>query len=184
MDNKLRRHIIDYDSKTGEILLEKEYDVKPKLIMSNTRRKFIKSFIESSPEYSIDAYLGYFFKITKFLEQNTNRVVNRKSGKWLENQPMINADLEELLEISRTTLHRFISESKTKGYIRKVANEKDYAYYVNPIYCCNGNGVSPELYLIFEGDEKLEANISELDRIVIRDYLGLLKRKEHINENR
>ena len=126
MNDKLRRHIIDYDSTTGEVLLEKEYDVKPKLIMSNTRRKFIKSFIETSPEYSTDAYLGYFFKLTKFLEQNTNRIVKKKTGKWLENQSMSNADIEETLDVSRTTLHRFMTESKARGYIRKGQQDHDF----------------------------------------------------------
>ena len=176
---KVIRRYLDYDDATGEVVRTDEYPLQYSLMMKNSNRKFVKSFIEINPEYSKDAYLGYFSKLIRFLEQNTNRLVVYKKesnkDKWVGNSPLTNSQMMETLGCSRTTLFRFLSESKQLGTIRKIKTEDGDVYYVNPAYCCNGNGVTPELYLIFEGDETLESQITDSDRKVIQEYLGVFK---------
>ena len=178
---KVIRRYFDYDDSTGEVVRSDEYQLQNSLMMKNSNRRFIKSFIESYPEYTKDAYLGYFTKLMRCLEQNTNRLVifNDETKRWLTNQPMTNSEMKELLDVSRTTIFRFLSESKDKGIIKKVKTEEGEVYYVNPVYCCNGNGVSPELYLIFEGDALLEQHLSMSDKRIIAEYLGVFRNEKH-----
>ena len=164
---KVIRRYYDYDDSTGEIVRSDEYQLKHSLMMKNSNRRFIKSFIETYPDYSKDAYLGYFTKLIRHLEQNTNRlVIHEESDKrWLDNQAMTNQQMKDVLSVSRTTLFRFLSESKEKNIIKKVKKDEGEVFYVNPVYCCNGNGVTPELYLVFEGDPLLEDQMTMNDKI-------------------
>jgi len=178
---KVIRRYFDYDDITGEVVRTDEYPLQHSLMMKNSSRKFVKSFTEINPEYDKDAHLGYFSKLIRFLEQNTNRLVIQKSNlddnKWVDNHPLTNSDMMGILSCSRTTLFRFLSESKKIGTIRKIKTEDGDVYYVNPAYCCNGNGVTPELYLIFEGDNTLESQITSADKKVIQEYLGVFKKQ-------
>ena len=184
MSRKVIRRYYDLDGDTGEVIRQDEYPLKSSLMMKNSNRRFVKSFVENDPEYTKDAYLGYFSKLIKFLEQNTNRLVSYKneqdSNKWVGNHSLTNSDIMGILKCSRTTLFRFISESKELGIIRKIKTEEGDIYYVNPAYCCNGNGVTPELYLIFEGDRTLESQITSADRKIIREYLGVFRTQKDV----
>ena len=61
-----------------------------------------------------------------------------------------------------------------KGYVRKSSIRGGSAsYYMNPVYALNGEGVSVELYLIFEGVESFESKLSKKDKKLINHYLGI-----------
>ena len=61
-----------------------------------------------------------------------------------------------------------------KGYIRKSSIRGGGAsYYMNPVYALNGEGVSVELYLIFEGVKSFESKLSKKDKELINHYLGI-----------
>ena len=80
----------------------------------------------------------------------------------------------KMLDISKASFYRFIKESLDHGYMRKSSIKGGVSsYYINPIFALNGEGVSAELYLIFEGVESFESSLSKRDEEIIKNYLGV-----------
>ena len=174
---RVGRKSIDFNMDTGAIINEKEYLISNSSLILNTgKKRFLKKMYRQNPEFTKASYLGYWYLLLDFLEMNTNRLVVRKkaSGKWLESQPITNEFICEQLKISKASYYRFIKECMEKGYIRKSSIRGGSAsYYMNPVFALNGEGVSVELYLIFEGVKSFESKLSKKDKQLISHYLGV-----------
>ena len=174
---RIGRKSIDFNMDTGAVLTEKEYQISNSSLILNTgKKRFLKKMYRQNPEFTKASYLGYWYLLLDFLEMNTNRLVVRKKllGKWLESQPITNEFIYGYLKISKASYYRFIKECMDKGYIRKSSIRGGGAsYYMNPVYALNGEGVSVELYLIFEGVKSFESKLSKKDKELINHYLGI-----------
>ena len=172
----IRRRSTEFDSETGAVISQKEYEISKKSLILNTgKKRFLKKMYKKNPDFSKVSYLGYWYLLLDYLEMNTNRLVSRiKSDNWLEFQPLSNEYLMEMLDISKASFYRFIKEALDHGYMRKSSIKGGVSsYYINPIFALNGEGVSAELYLIFEGVESFESSLSKRDKEIIKNYLGV-----------
>lgn len=160
------------DTETGEVFLHQEYPNEEGIIF-NSKRKFFKKHISGpKPKFKSSSSLGHWYKLTDYIEYNTNRLVRRRrhldGGRyWYEYAPLTHENLQLILDISRAQLYRFLKECHHLGVMRYT---KD-AFYMSPVYVLNGQGVSVELYLIFEGDKIFEKHLTKTDKRKIRQYL-------------
>lgn len=188
----LRRHVTEYYNDTGEVIVDKDYPLTDEGLIFLSRNKiFSKRFMTKEPKFSNRAYLGHWYILTGYLEQNTNKLVERKytDNHWLVHIPISPNRMQEILGVSSTTHYRFIKECASKGYIAETTNNvtDKTEYYMSPIYALNGVGISVELYLHFRGVDEIENALTLLDKSKIRKYLGVdlnneAEDKEEANE--
>ena len=171
----MRTKHVDYHPQTGEVYREKDFPNDSNLIFSHPGKRFRKMFSNFETDYKTVVFNHYFTVLSKFLEQNTNRLVYRKRvGDQTVHQPLQHADIGRELKTSDRTVFRFLHESRVGGYLiesRIVGIQS--GFYMNPLYVLNGNGISVELYLLFEFDKAFQKALTKNDRIKINEYIGL-----------
>lgn len=171
MENELRSSLSMYNPKNGEILKDKEHFYPPR-IFDSRKRMFRKVMYDKQPALS-DTDLGKWYRLIKYLEQHTNRLVKREKDKttgWLQHRPLNKDDLKEILGISARSLHSFLKTCDDKGYIRY---SKLGDIYLSPLYVMNGSWISVELFLIFRNVEEFNKSLSDKEKMVISIYLGI-----------
>ena len=144
------------------------------IILKSSTRAFRKKMYGKNPEYSKGNFFSYWYKLIDHLEARTNRLVSWEGKK---SYPINQKQILDIIgkkdkPVSRSTLQRFLKESYEKGYMRKSSILYGaVAYYMNPAYVLNGDGVTVELYLIFEGEKVFESLLSQTEKDKIFNYL-------------
>jgi hypothetical protein len=129
------------------------------VVITSSNKLFTKLF--KLPDFSVTNYTSYFCALLPYLEANTNRIVKRTIN---GNIPLTSNDLEKLLNISYTSLYRFMKECYAKKYIVKSNN----SYYVSPIYAIKGKGTYIDTCLLF--GETLISTLTNSNRDKISNY--------------
>jgi len=108
--------------------------------------------------------------LESFLERNTNRLVltSRDSNQRV---PFTRKMIEELANVSQKTVVEFVKECKNKKILVEVQKEyRKSEFYLNPVYCLNGQYITCELYLMFQGSE-IDKYVSEPMKLKLEHYL-------------
>ena len=181
----MRKKEIEYDSVTGEILLEKDYLISSHLILKSKKKLFRKKMYNQTPNYTSKVYLGNWLILMDYLEKDTNRLVDRKvnDSNGTVKLMHVSIDLErmiEILDLCRASVYRFLKESKEQGHIRKSDISGEMSYYMNPVYALNGEGFDVRLYPIFEGVKSFADILSQSDKNKVSEYLGRLMINEEL----
>ena len=135
---------------------------------------FVKLFNIDVP-YETMIHARHFYRLTRYLEQNTNRLVLKRGGNHIALQ---RKDIEEVLDVSTSSTFRFLRESHEKHIIVNCRiRDIDKGFYINPLYALNGSGISVELYLLFDHDPKLEKELKDKDKRRINEYLAITGEK-------
>lgn len=166
-----------FSDETGEIYSEQEY-FESNLILNDPNKPFVKLY-NRRIDYSVKVYDAYFFHLSRFLEQNTNRIIRKEKidGRAIH-VALTRGDIEEELGISRTSTFRFLKESGNRHVIVNCRiRNYDKGFYINPLYALNGKGMSVELYLLFEHDPILQKALTQKDRNMIDEYLSITGEK-------
>lgn len=169
---EIRKESKLYDKETGEVYCK--YNNKlpnAGLIFESGNKMFRKKFYKKNPDLS-KTYLGNWLLLMDYLEQNTNRLVERKLDKdtgWLMHRPLTKKRMQDILDISSRSLRRFLKECSNKGYIRA----SDGEYYMSPLYALNGWGVSVELFLKFRDVEEINKAMTDKDKTKVNIFLGI-----------
>ena len=181
----MRKKEIEYDSVTGEILIEREYSISSHLILKSKKKLFRKKMYNQTPNYTKRIYLGNWLILMDYLEKNTNRLVDRKIDDSNGTVKLMHVpiDLErmiEILDLCQASVYRFLKESKEQGHIRKSDISGEMSYYMNPVYALNGEGFDVRLYPIFEGVKSFNKTLTQLDKNKVSEYLGRLMIDEEL----
>ena len=181
----MRKKEIEYDSVTGEILIERDYSISSHLILKSKKKLFRKKMYNQTPNYTSRVYLGNWLILMDYLEKNTNRLVDRKIDDSNGTVKLMHVpiDLEQMikiLDLGRSSVCRFLKESKEQGHIRKSNISGEMSYYMNPVYALNGEGFDVRLYPIFEGVKSFHKMLNQLDKDKVSVYLGRLMIDEEL----
>jgi len=147
-------------------------------IFASKQRMFRKVMYDRQPDLR-HADLGKWHLLIKYLEQNTNRLVvpdRDEATGWLDHRALTFKDLMEILNISERSLRSFLTECKSKGYIRQSAHGDSYMF---PLYVMNGGWMEVELYLIFRDVQELNDSLTDSEKTIISAYLGI---DEEVND--
>lgn len=122
------------------------------MVMANVRAN-IRDIIEKPVQYA------YFMILAERLKSNTNEIMNQDRNDY---RVATFEDIMKILDVSETTLKKFLALMKAKGAILKTSfttsgrvNGKVVkctreAYCINPVYAMRGGYVSYQLYERFK----------------------------------
>lgn len=166
--------VIKINEETGEVLSEYTYhDTKENLIEYRKenfsfkpykpKSRFTKNYQDKDiiPKYSSKSLLCNYFLLQKHLSPELNMLGYLTHNGW---KPYQKEDLEKVLQISRTTLARFLKESKDNNIIKEVMKENVTHFIMNPIYGFNGKYLNTFLYWVFQDCELFKQSLSEIDK--------------------
>lgn len=171
----LRAHKVLYDEETGEIYKEQDYEEDKFKIFNNKQRMFRKRMYANAPDLN-KSDLGCWFILMRYLEQNTNRLVKRKFDEYrISHIPLDRQDLENVLNMSQSSIYRFLRRNLDRGYIAQVdvgtGKKQRTEYYLSPKYVMNGGWISPELALKFADSKDFVDFLTKSDKRKIRSYI-------------
>ena len=121
------------DPETGEVIREHTKMLNPPKYI-----RFPKDFTKihwraGNSMNNID--LGYFVKLTDYLEYSTNKLVYRHVGRTPK--PLLHKDMADILDVSKRTVTTFMGKmSDIKSILRIDSN-----YYINPSFASRSRGV-------------------------------------------
>lgn len=152
---------------TGEPYIEHPEFGKMRQI--SNKRRFTQIFHTAKVRFTTDMYELYFYRIARFLEQDTN-IVYIRDAHGRTRRCSSTTDIAVIAECSDRQARRFISESMKRGYIGIFMVRDTKWYIVNPHYAFNGNKIPLCIWKIFNRD-KIEPPsqwIYELDIPVVK----------------
>lgn len=155
----------EYNKETGELVKEYTVYTKDKEKLTQWRQdnmfpcsfkgvsRFTKLYHKELPKFSLKPYYGNFYILLHHLAPEFNYLgkLTKEDG-WL---PLTKKEIQDILEISASTLYLFLKECQELKIIMKLClNDKEEYYMVNPIYGFNGKNLSLLLYFVFNSDPK------------------------------
>ena len=127
------------DPETGEFIRERKKMLKlPDCI------KFPKDFIKIhwraiTSMNNLD--LGYYVKLTDYVEYSTNKLVYRHVGRTPK--PLLYKDMADILDVSIRTVTAFMGKMSDIKSIIKI----DSNYYINPSFASRSKGIDCDIVM-------------------------------------
>ena len=109
--------------------------------------------------------LGYFVKLTDYLEYSTNKLVYRHVGRTPK--PLLHKDMADILDVSKRTVTTFMGKmSDIKSILRIDSN-----YYINPSFASRSRGVDFGIVMkMMDIDPSIFQYIDEKQQSIIKNF--------------
>ena len=151
------------DPETGEVIREHTKMLNPPKYI-----RFPKDFTKihwraGNSMNNID--LGYFVKLTDYLEYSTNKLVYRHVGRTPK--PLLHKDMADILDVSIRTVTAFMGKMSDIKSILKI----DSNYYINPSFASRSKGIDYDIVMkMKEFDPSIFQFIDEEQKAIINIF--------------
>mgnify|MGYP001268347839 FL=1 len=151
------------DPETGEVI--REYN---KMLNPPKYIRFPKDFTKihwraGNSMNNID--LGYFVKLTDYLEYSTNKLVYRHVGRTPK--PLLHKDMADILDVSKRTVTTFMGKMSDIKSILRI----DSHYYVNPSFASRSAGLDSGIVMrMIDIDPTIFNHIDQKQQSIIKNF--------------
>ena len=109
--------------------------------------------------------LGYFVKLTNYLEYWTNRLVYRHVGRTPI--PLLHKDMADILDVSKRTVTTFMGKMSDIKSILRI----DSHYYVNPSFASRSAGLDSGIVMrMIDIDPTIINHIDQKQQLIIKNF--------------
>ena len=151
------------DPETGEVIREHTKMLNPPKYI-----RFPKDFTKihwraGNSMTNID--LGYFVKLTDYLEYSTNKLVYRHVGRTPK--PLLHKDMADILDVSKRTVTTFMGKMSDIKSILRI----DSDYYINPSFASRSRDVDFGIVMkMMDIDPSIFQYIDEKQQSIIEKF--------------